>query len=61
MKNKTTLNIILFISIIALASAYFIEYVLDYKMDRWEGLVIDSEAEYKEWKKKMIKGVKLLL
>ncbi len=31
MKNKTTLNIILFISIIALVSAYFIEYVLGYK------------------------------
>jgi len=31
MKNKATLNIILFISIIALASAYFIEYVLGYK------------------------------
>jgi len=31
MKNKTTLNIILFISIIALASAYFIEYILGYK------------------------------
>ena len=31
MKNKTTLNIILFISIVALGSAYFIEYILDYK------------------------------
>ena len=31
MKNKTTLNIILFISIFALASAYFVEYILDYK------------------------------
>ena len=31
MKNKTVLNIILFISIFALVSAYFIEYVLDYK------------------------------
>jgi disulfide bond formation protein DsbB len=31
MKNKTTLNIILLISIIALASAYFIEYILGYK------------------------------
>tara|TARA_Y100000590_G_scaffold445682_1_gene578155 strand:- start:199 stop:675 length:477 start_codon:yes stop_codon:yes gene_type:complete len=31
MKNKGTLNIILFISIIALTSAYFIEYVLGYK------------------------------
>ena len=30
MKNKTTLNIILFISIVALGSAYFIEYILDY-------------------------------
>ena len=28
MKNKTILNIILFISIFALASAYFIEYIL---------------------------------
>jgi len=31
MRNKATLNIILFISIIALLSAYFIEYVLGYK------------------------------
>ena len=31
MKNKTALNIILFISIIALSSAYFIEYILNYK------------------------------
>jgi len=31
MKNKTTLNIILFFSIIVLCSAYFIEYILDYK------------------------------
>jgi len=31
MKNKTSLNTILFISIIALVSAYFIEYVLSYK------------------------------
>ena len=31
MKNKTTLNIILYISIFALSSAYFIEYILDYK------------------------------
>ena len=31
MKNKTTLNIILYISIFALGSAYFIEYILDYK------------------------------
>ena len=31
MKNKTTLNIILFISIFALASAYFVEYILGYK------------------------------
>ena len=31
MKNKTTLNIILLLSIIALASAYFIEYILGYK------------------------------
>ena len=31
MKNKTSLNIILVISIIALASAYFIEYILGYK------------------------------
>ena len=45
MKNKTALNIILFISIIALASAYFIEYVLDYKpcnlclIERWPYLI----------------------
>ena len=45
MKNKTTLNIILFISIIALVSAYFIEYVLDYKpcnlclIERWPYLI----------------------
>ena len=31
MKNKTTLNIILYLSIIALCSAYFIEYILSYK------------------------------
>ena len=31
MKNKTTLNIILLISIIALASAYFVEYILGYE------------------------------
>ena len=31
MKNKTTLNIIFYISIFALSSAYFIEYILDYK------------------------------
>ena len=31
MKNKTTLNIILFLSIIALVSAYFVEYILGYK------------------------------
>jgi len=31
MKNKTALNIILLISIIALASAYFIEYILGHK------------------------------
>ena len=31
MKNKTILKIILFISTIALASAYFIEYILGYK------------------------------
>ncbi len=31
MKNKTTLNIILFLSIISLVSAYFIEYILSYK------------------------------
>ena len=31
MKNKTTLNIILCLSIIALCSAYFIEYILSYK------------------------------
>ena len=31
MKNKTILNIILFISIFALSSAYFIEYILGYK------------------------------
>ena len=31
MKNKTALNTILFISIIALSSAYFIEYILNYK------------------------------
>ena len=31
MKNKTTLNIILCLSIIALCSAYFIEYILKYK------------------------------
>ena len=31
MKNKTTLNIILFISIFALISAYFVEYILGYK------------------------------
>ena len=31
MKNKTALNIILFISIFVLISAYFIEYILGYK------------------------------
>ena len=31
MKNKITLNIIFYISIFALGSAYFIEYILDYK------------------------------
>ena len=31
MKNKTVLNIILFISIFALGSAYFIEYILDHQ------------------------------
>ena len=31
MKTKTTLNIIFYISIFALGSAYFIEYILDYK------------------------------
>ena len=31
MNNKTTLIIILFISILILISAYFIEYILDYK------------------------------
>ena len=31
MKNKTTLNTIFYISIFALSSAYFIEYILDYK------------------------------
>ena len=31
MKNKTVLNVILFISIFALGSAYFIEYILGYK------------------------------
>ena len=31
MKNKTTLSIIFYISIFALGSAYFIEYILDYK------------------------------
>ncbi len=31
MKNKTTLNIILFISIFVLISAYFVEYILGYK------------------------------
>ena len=31
MKNKTILNIILFISIFALGSAYFIEYILDHQ------------------------------
>ena len=31
MKNKTALNIILFISIFVLSSAYFVEYILDYK------------------------------
>ena len=31
MKNKTILNIILYISIFALCSAYFVEYFLDYK------------------------------
>ena len=31
MKNKTPLNIILFISIFVLISAYFVEYILGYK------------------------------
>ncbi len=31
MKNKTTLNVIFYISIFALSSAYFIEYILKYK------------------------------
>ena len=31
MKNKTILNIILFISIFSLGSAYFIEYILDHQ------------------------------
>ena len=31
MKNKTALNIILFISIFVLISAYFVEYILSYK------------------------------
>ena len=31
MKNKTALNIILFISIFALIAAYFVEYILGYK------------------------------
>ena len=31
MKNKTALNIILFISIFVLTSAYFVEYILGYK------------------------------
>ena len=31
MKNKTVLNIILFISIFVLISAYFVEYILGYK------------------------------
>ena len=31
MKNKTALNIILFISIFALISAYFVEYILGHK------------------------------
>ena len=31
MKNKTALNIILVISIIALSFAYFVEYILNYK------------------------------
>ena len=31
MKNKTALNIILFISIFILISAYFVEYILGYK------------------------------
>ena len=31
MKNKTTLNIIFYISIVILCSAYFIEYILEYK------------------------------
>ena len=31
MKNKTALNIILFISIFVLISAYFVEYILDHK------------------------------
>lgn len=32
------------------------QWVEDYKMDRWEGTVVDAESEYKEWKKKMLKG-----
>ena len=45
MKNKTILKIILFISTIALASAYFIEYILGYKpcnlclIERWPYLI----------------------
>ena len=45
MKNKTILKIILFISTIALASAYFIEYILVYKpcnlclIERWPYLI----------------------
>ena len=31
MKNKTILNVILFISIFALIAAYFVEYILGYK------------------------------
>ena len=29
------------------------QWAEDYKMDRWEGMVIDGEAQYKEWKEKM--------
>ena len=41
MKNKTTLSVILFISIFALIAAYFVEYILGYKpcnlclIERW--------------------------
>ena len=45
MKSKTTLNIILLISITALAFAYFVEYVLGYKpcnlclIERWPYII----------------------